>query len=44
MLNQFVGSGTTMVKSKLLNRNAIGVDVNEKAIKFTEKNIHFKIN
>lgn len=41
VLDQFVGSGTTMVEAKLLNRNAVGVDVNEKAIKLSEKNIQF---
>ena len=32
VLDQFVGGGTTLVEAKLLNRNAIGVDVNEKAL------------
>ena len=41
LLDQFVGSGTTMVEAKLLNRNAIGVDVNEKAIKMSENSIQF---
>ena len=44
VLDQFVGSGTTMVEAKLLNRNAVGVDVNEKAIKLAEKNIQFESN
>jgi len=32
VLDQMVGSGTTLIECKLLNRNAIGVDVNHDAI------------
>ena len=32
VLDQFVGSGTTVIESLLLNRKAIGVDINEKAL------------
>ena len=32
VLDQFVGGGTTLVEAKLLNRNAVGVDVNDLAI------------
>lgn len=32
VLDQFAGGGTTLVESKLLNRNCIGVDVNDKAL------------
>lgn len=32
ILDQFVGGGTTLVESKLLNRNIIGVDINLKAL------------
>lgn len=28
VLDQFMGSGTTLVEAKLLNRNAVGVDIN----------------
>ena len=28
-----MGSGTTLIEAKLLNRNIIGIDVNEKAYK-----------
>ena len=44
VLDQFVGSGTTIVEAKLLNRNAIGVDVNKEAIKLAGKNIQFRSN
>lgn len=32
VLDQFVGGGTTLVEAKLLNRNIIGVDVNDAAL------------
>jgi len=32
ILDQFVGGGTTLVEAKLLNRNCIGIDVNENAL------------
>lgn len=32
VLDQFAGGGTTLVEAKLLNRNIIGVDVNDKAL------------
>lgn len=41
VLDQFMGSGTTIVEGKLLNRNVIGVDINEEAVCLTEKNINF---
>ncbi len=28
VLDQFMGSGTTLVEAKLLNRNAVGIDIN----------------
>lgn len=44
ILDQFMGSGTTLIEAKLLNRNIIGIDVNEKAYKITEKNLNFECN
>lgn len=41
MLDQFLGSGTTLVEAKLLNRNAIGLDVNAASISISEKNLNF---
>ena len=42
VLDQFLGSGTTLVEAKLLNRNAIGVDINPQSISLSEKNLNFE--
>ena len=39
ILDQFVGSGTTIIESLLLNRKAIGIDINEKALAITKSRI-----
>lgn len=41
VLDQMVGSGTTLVECKLLNRNAIGVDINPDAIMVTRDRLNF---
>lgn len=41
MLDQFLGSGTTLVEAKLLNRKAIGVDINQQAISISKENLNF---
>ena len=41
ILDQFLGSGTTLVEAKLLGRNAIGVDINSEAIKLSNANLNF---
>lgn len=39
ILDQFVGSGTTIIESLLLNRKAIGVDINNRAISITKDRV-----
>lgn len=39
---QFAGGGTTLVEAKLLNRNIIGVDVNETALARCREKINFE--
>lgn len=42
VLDQFLGSGTTLVETKLLNRKGIGVDINPNAIEIARRNTGFK--
>ena len=35
VLDQFMGSGTTLIEAKLLNRNAVGTDINPQAVSYT---------
>lgn len=42
-MDQFLGSGTTLIEAKLLRRNAIGVDVNPEAINLSNNNLNFTI-
>ncbi|MEI0476577.1 TRM11 family SAM-dependent methyltransferase [Brachyspira pulli] len=44
VLDQFVGGGTTLVEAKLLNRNIIGVDVNDIALNRCREKIDFEYN
>ena len=39
ILDPFCGSGTTLVTSKLLNRNSIGIDVSEEAVELTKRRL-----
>jgi len=41
ILDQFAGSGTTLIEAKLLNRNCIGVDINPASLELCHKNINF---
>jgi len=43
VLDQMVGSGTTLVECKLLNRNGIGVDINLDAIMVTRDRLNFSM-
>lgn len=36
-----MGSGTTLVEAKLLNRNAVGVDINPQSVLISETNLQF---
>ncbi|NVM05211.1 MAG: site-specific DNA-methyltransferase, partial [Candidatus Helarchaeota archaeon] len=40
VLDPFLGSGTTMVVSKKLNRNCIGFEINSEYVKNTEKRLN----
>ena len=42
VLDQFAGGGTTLVEAKLLNRNIIGVDVNDAALARCRKKCYFE--
>lgn len=42
VLDQFMGSGTTLVEAKLLNRNAVGVDINPQSVSISERNLQFQ--
>lgn len=37
-----MGGGTTLVEAKLLNRNAIGVDINPQSVSISETNLQFQ--
>lgn len=42
VLDQMVGSGTTLVECKLLGRNAIGIDINPNALIVTHDRLNFQ--
>lgn len=44
VLDQMVGSGTTLVECKLLQRNGIGVDINPEAIMVSQDRLDFQFN
>lgn len=41
VLDQFVGGGTTLIECKLNDRNAIGIDINSKAVELTNSKLKF---
>lgn len=43
VLDQFVGSGTTLIECKLNNRNAIGIDINSNAVETTKRKMFFDV-
>lgn len=42
VLDPMIGSGTTLIEARLLNRNAIGYDVNQNAVNITSERIRFE--
>lgn len=42
VLDQFAGGGTTLVEAKLLNRDIIGIDVNEQALDRCREKVNFE--
>jgi len=44
ILDPMVGGGTTLIEARLLNRNAIGYDVNFKAVEITKERLNFWVN
>lgn len=44
VLDQMMGSGTTLVEAKLLGRNAIGVDINLDAVMVAQDRLNFTYN
>ena len=44
VLDQMMGSGTTLVEAKLLQRNAIGVDINPEAVMVARDRLNFPYN
>lgn len=44
ILDPMMGAGTTIIEARLLNRNAIGLDINPEAVKLTQENLKFDID
>ncbi|GAQ24361.1 TRM11 family SAM-dependent methyltransferase [Tepidanaerobacter syntrophicus] len=42
VLDPMVGSGTTLIETKLLNRQGIGFDINPQAVEIAKKNLEFE--
>jgi len=42
VLDPMVGGGTTLIEARLLNRNAIGYDINQNAVGITSERIRFE--
>lgn len=43
VLDPMAGAGTTLIEARLLNRNAIGIDINPQAINLTREAIKFEV-
>lgn len=44
VLDQFLGSGTTLIEAKILKRKGIGIDINPDALSITEEKLKFSKN
>lgn len=44
ILDQFVGGGTTLIEAKLIERNAIGIDINPAAVEISKNKLDFDFN
>ena len=44
ILDPMVGSGTTLIEARLLNRNAIGYDINKSSVDITTERINFSMD
>ena len=44
VLDQFLGGGTTAIEAKLLNRNFIGIDINQESIDITKEKLKFDVD
>ncbi len=44
VLDPMVGGGTTLIEARLLNRNAVGYDINQKAVDITRERLNFKVD
>lgn len=44
ILDPMVGSGTTLIEARLLNRHGIGFDINPSAVEVTRRRIGFAVN
>ncbi len=43
VLDPMVGAGTTLIEAKLLNRDAVGIDINPQAIKLAKEALKFEV-
>ena len=44
VLDPMVGGGTTLIEAKLLNRDAIGADINPQAVKLAKESLKFEVD
>lgn len=42
ILDPMVGSGTTLIEAKILNRKSLGYDINPKSVEITKQNLEFQ--